>query len=103
MYQLIFYVPEKNCEDLKSAVFSAGAGKYNNYSHCCWQTEGRGQFRPDSGSDPFIGEKGKIEYVREIKVEMIVQGKYLKNVINILKSTHPYEEPAYSITRLEKF
>ncbi len=103
MYQLVFYVPENFCEEVKAAVFAKDAGQYKNYSHCCWQATGTGQFRPISGSNPFIGHQGKIEKVSEIKVEMIVQDKFIQEVITALKAAHPYEEPAYSVFKLEDY
>ncbi len=63
MYTLCFYVPESTLEDVKSAVFAAGAGRIGNYEQCCWQVEGQGQFRPLAGSDPAIGEQGELETV----------------------------------------
>lgn len=47
-----------------------------------------------------MGEKGKIEKVKEIKVELIVQEIYLKDVLRALKKTHPYEEMAYGVTEI---
>ncbi len=37
----------------------------------------------------------------EYLVEMICEEKYIKAVITALKKSHPYEEPAYSIVRIE--
>ncbi len=96
MYQLIFYVPVTHLEQVKSAVFSAGAGKYQDYDSCCWQTMGSGQFRPLDGSNPFIGKQGQIEKVDEYKVETTCKDEVLQDVIKALIESHPYEEPAYS-------
>ncbi len=102
VYQLIFYVPETHLEQVKSAVFSAGAGKYQDYDSCCWQTLGSGQFRPLDGSNPFIGEQGQIEKVDEYKVETICSDDALHGVIKALVESHPYEEPAYSYFEINK-
>ena len=93
--KLEFYVPETHINEIKNAIFTAGAGKIGNYDCCCWETSGTGQFRPCSGSNPFIGEEGKIESVLEIKVEMICKKELIAKVIEVLKETHPYETPAY--------
>ena len=55
MYKLCFYVPESHLEEVKEAVFAAGAGKMGDYDACAWQTAGQGQFRPGEGADPHIG------------------------------------------------
>ena len=101
MYQLIFYVPATHLEDVKNALFRAGAGKYENYDKCCWQVEGKGQFRPLKSSSPFIGEQGSLEKLDEYRVEMIVKDELVKIVIAALINAHPYEEPAYSVLKIE--
>lgn len=103
MFLLTFYVPKKQCEQVKTALFQAGAGTYQNYKECCWQTVGKGQFCPLSGSQPFIGKKGKKKILKEIKVEMICEEKRIKEATTALLASHPYEEPAYSVIRLENF
>ena len=97
MKLLLFYVPKEHCEEVKQAVFDAGGGRYNNYDHCCWQTEGVGQFRPLKGSDPFIGKQGQVEKVDEIKVELICKDSAIDDVVEALKGSHPYEEPAFMV------
>ncbi|THB74534.1 MAG: NGG1p interacting factor NIF3 [Gammaproteobacteria bacterium] len=96
MYQLVFYVPKTHLEQVKNAIFEAGAGRYEDYDCCCWQTLGTGQFRPLDGSTPFIGEKEMVETVDEYKVETVCKDEVLPEVLNALIAEHPYEEPAYS-------
>jgi structural hemagglutinin/hemolysin toxin protein RtxA len=95
MFKLEFYVPEENAEEVKKAVFEAGAGKIGNYDCCAWETSGTGQVRPCKGSTPFIGQLDKIEKVKEIKVEMVCEDALIDKVIEALKKAHPYETPAY--------
>ena len=103
MFQLIFYVPSTHLEKVKEALFIAGAGRYNNYDKCCWQIEGKGQFRPLDASKPFIGQANELEQINEYRVEMIIKDEFVKAVVTALKDAHPYEEPAYSVFKLEKF
>ncbi|MCK4704889.1 MAG: NGG1p interacting factor NIF3 [Gammaproteobacteria bacterium] len=101
MYKLCFYVPEIATALVKKALFEAGAGKIGDYDSCCWQTLGNGQFRPLDNSNPYIGQKGKIETVTEYKVEMVCDDQYIKAAIAALKKAHPYEEPAFDVCKLE--
>ncbi len=101
MYKLCFYVPEDHLDAVKTAVFVAGAGKIGDYDSCCWQTLGQGQFRPLGGSQPFIGQHGKIETVAEYRVEMVCEDALIEQVLAVLVKAHPYEEPAYDVWRLE--
>ncbi|RZA08253.1 MAG: NGG1p interacting factor NIF3, partial [Proteobacteria bacterium] len=61
MISLVVYVPESHRDEVKKAMFAAGAGKLGNYDQCCWQTLGEGQFRPTEGANPAIGAVGKLE------------------------------------------
>lgn len=101
MYQLSFYVPETHLEPVKQAVFEAGGGRVGNYDSCCWQCPGQGQFRPMEGSDPFLGTRGEVEQVTEYRVEMVCEEGLIREAVSALKSSHPYEEPAYNVIRLE--
>ncbi|TAK74405.1 MAG: NGG1p interacting factor NIF3 [Gammaproteobacteria bacterium] len=103
MYKICFYVPIDHAELVKNAMFKAGAGKIGDYSCCAWQVLGEGQFLPMEGSDPFIGEKFHIKKIEEYKVEMVCAENYINDVIAALHETHPYEEPAYQVTRVEDF
>lgn len=49
-----------------------------------------------------IGEPGELEVVSEYKVEMVCEKHYMKDVVEALKFSHPYEEPAYDVVKLEE-
>lgn len=99
MLSISFYVPESDLEKVKEAMFAAGAGRIGNYDRCCWQTRGEGQFRPLEGSSPALGAHGRVEKVAEWKVEMVCEEALAEGVISAMKSAHPYETPAYLVTK----
>jgi hypothetical protein len=101
LYQLIFYVPESHLEIVKAALFTAGAGHIGDYDHCAWQTLGTGQFRPLSASNPFIGSIDQVEFIDEYKVEMVCERKKIKQALQALLSSHPYQTPAYSVLEMK--
>jgi len=101
MYKICFYAPDNAVEIVKQALFAAGAGRIGNYDSCCWQVLGSGQFRPLENSNPAIGKTGKVETVSEYRVEMVCEDKIIKDVIEALRQSHPYEEPAYDVLKLE--
>ena len=103
MYKLTVFIPDDHLETVKTALFTAGAGTIGNYSDCCWQVQGIGQFKPLSGSNPHIGQQDKIEQVTEWRVEMVVATDKIHAVIDALKQAHPYETPAYDVIRVEDF
>lgn len=100
MYKLTVFIPDTDLETVKTALFAAGAGNIGNYSHCCWQIQGTGQFKPLAGSNPHLGQQEKIETVSEWRVEMVVANQHLPCVITALKQAHPYETPAYDVVAI---
>jgi hypothetical protein len=82
-------------------MFSAGAGRFNNYTQCAWQTEGKGQFMPVKDAQPTVGKLDVLETIAEYKVEMMCTSDSLNAVISALKKKHPYEEVAYCVVKME--
>ena len=103
MYKLAFFVPKEHKERVKEALFCIGVGRYENYDMCSWEVLGEGQFRPLEGAQPHIGTKERLEHVAEYKVEMICDDALIQKAINRLKETHPYEEVAYEVFKMESF
>ncbi|RYY03093.1 MAG: NGG1p interacting factor NIF3 [Gammaproteobacteria bacterium] len=100
MYKLVFFVPESHLEQVKTAVFNAGAGQIGNYDQCCWQIAGAGQFRPLASSHAFIGQLNKLEQVTEYRVEMVCADAFIRAAVKALRLAHPYEEPAIDVWQL---
>lgn len=103
MYHLSFYVPQEHLEEVKDALFTAGAGQIGNYRHCSWQSQGMGQFMPLDGNKAFIGSTNQLEKIEEYKVEMVCSTEKIEAVIVALKESHPYETPAYYVLKCEDF
>ncbi|WP_372844856.1 NGG1p interacting factor NIF3 [Psychrobacter sp.] len=103
MYKLTVFVPDSALQQVKSALFAAGAGKIGDYEQCCWQVQGIGQFMPLTGSTPHIGTQDSLEKVDEWRVEMVVAEAHINDVINALKQAHPYETPAYDVIEVLDF
>ena len=95
MFVIVFYVPETHVDNVKEALFNAGAGRIGKYSNCCWQVKGDGQFMPEEGSAPYMGAKGEITKVSEYRVEMVCKNEDAEKIKKALLAAHPYEMPAY--------
>lgn len=100
-YKLVVYVPSNATEKIVEVFGKNGAGAIGTYDYCTFRSSGIGTFRPLMGSNPFIGKVNTIENVNEDRVEAIVPEGLLRNTINQLKKTHPYEEMAYDVVPLE--
>lgn len=103
MYKLNFYVPAEQKESVKNALFEIGAGRFENYEQCSFETLGTGQFKPIKEADPHIGKLGELEQVKEYKVEMICPDELIEHAVKRLKEAHPYEEVAYEVFKMEAF
>jgi dinuclear metal center YbgI/SA1388 family protein len=100
-FKFIVYVPTGQEEKIRNAMCNAGGGQWKDYSCATFNTCGIGTFKPGSNSEPFIGEKGKLTFVDEVKIECIVNMEKLKTLIASVLEVHPYEEPAYDIIPIE--
>lgn len=98
--KLVVFVPEKDVDVVCGAMFAAGAGVIGKYSSCSFRSRGTGTFFGEDGARPAVGEIGRLESVDEVRVEMVVPTARIEPVIDALKRTHPYEEPAYDVVRV---
>lgn len=103
MYKVFVTGPESHTDKLIDAMSKAGAGVVGNYTHCAFITKGTGNNLPGVGSDPFIGQVGKMSREPEEKVEMICPLDALDKVIAAIKSVHPYEAPTIDVVRIQFF
>jgi dinuclear metal center YbgI/SA1388 family protein len=98
--KLVTFVPKEHLETVSQALFAAGAGRIGNYSACSFQLPGTGTFFGEEGTDPAVGQQGKLERVEEIRLETVVPLASIEAVVRALKQSHPYEEPAFDLNTL---
>ncbi len=101
LLKLITYIPESHLEEVRSALFEAGAGVIGNYDYCGFAAPGTGSFRGNEMTNPFRGKKGKIHFEKEIRFETVLYSHLRDKVIKALLDVHPYEEVAYDLYTLE--
>lgn len=99
--KLITFVPPSHLNTVRNALFHAGAGHIGNYSDCSFSTEGEGTFKGAEGTKPFLGKSGELSKESEVRLETIFPSHQEKNILTALRGSHPYEEVAYDIFRLE--
>ncbi|MEO8413670.1 MAG: Nif3-like dinuclear metal center hexameric protein [Ginsengibacter sp.] len=98
--KLVTFAPQQSAEDVRNALFRAGAGTLGRYSECSFNTEGMGTFNAGEGADPFVGKIGERHKETETRIEVIFPENLLHNVLQNLEEAHPYEEVAYDIYAL---
>lgn len=98
--KIIVTIPVENVEEVRNAICDEGAGVIGNYTYCTMSTKCIGTFIPSNNANPYIGEKDKLEFVEEEKLEVICDIDIVKKVLKRLREVHPYEEPAIDIIPL---
>lgn len=98
--KLIVFVPREALDDVRDALFAAGAGRIGGYERCSWYTQGTGTFRGGEGTAPSVGEAGREERVAELRLETVFPIERQDEVIAALRRAHPYEEPAFDVYEL---
>ena len=98
--KLQVFVPLQQAEQVRNAIFEAGAGHIGNYSECSFNTAGSGTFKAGAGSRPFTGEIGNQQQEDEIRIETIFPAWLENKIITVLEKAHPYEEVAYDLVPL---
>jgi hypothetical protein len=101
LQKLVTFSPVKNAEEVRTALFKAGAGAIGKYDECSFNVEGQGTFKAGEGSDPFVGKIGERHVENETRIEVIFPSFLQNKIIQSLKESHPYEEVAYYIQALE--
>ncbi|HTN07485.1 Nif3-like dinuclear metal center hexameric protein [Agriterribacter sp.] len=99
--KLYTFVPIAQAENLRTALFHAGAGYIGNYSQCSFNSEGTGTFKGEAGTHPFAGATGELHFEKEVKIEVIFPAWIEQKLVQALKAAHPYEEAAYDVVQLE--
>ena len=98
--KLYTFVPSGKAEQVRTAIFEAGAGQIGNYSECSFNTDGMGTFKAGNNSNPFVGTKGERHTEAETRVEVIFPSYLQDKIISAMIAAHPYEEVAYDVLQL---
>lgn len=99
--KIVVYVPKGHADKVREAIGKTGGGKIGNYSFCSFSSVGTGRFLPEKGARPAIGKIGKLQKVREEKIEITCEAKLARGVIEAIRAAHPYEEPAIDVWSVE--
>ncbi|CAL67663.1 Nif3-like dinuclear metal center hexameric protein [Christiangramia forsetii] len=99
--KLTTFIPSKDTDKVREALFAAGAGSIGNYDHCSFNIQGKGSFRGNEESNPVVGEKGMVHFEEESQISITFPSHLESKILKNLFDAHPYEEVAYEISSLE--
>ncbi len=99
--KLAVFVPTEDAEAVSEALAGAGAGRIGDYTRCTFRSSGTGTFLPGEGSDPYLGERGRLERVDEVRLETVVPAHLARAAVEAATAAHPYEEVALDVYPVE--
>ena len=101
LQKLVTYTPNKQAQQVREALFKAGAGKISDYKNCSFSNTGEGTFTALDGANPYIGKVNKLHTEPETRIEVIFEKHKQQQLIRALHEAHVYEEVAYQIINIE--
>jgi dinuclear metal center YbgI/SA1388 family protein len=99
--KLVVFVPEENVDAVAKALAEVGAGVIGDYTECTFRTRGTGTFRGGDETNPYLGEKGRLEEVEEVRIETVVPAHTVDRAVEAATAAHPYEEMALDVYPVE--
>jgi dinuclear metal center YbgI/SA1388 family protein len=99
--KVVVFVPEDAAGTVSEAMFAAGAGRIGEYAKCSYRLAGEGTFQGSDATNPAVGQAGRFERVPELRIETVTAAVDVPAVIEAIRRTHPYEEPAFDVYPLE--
>lgn len=97
IYKVAVQVPPGYLDAVMDSVTSAISPVYPGYTRVFAYWPVKGTWIPSEGSDPFIGEVGRVEVADEIRLEFAVSSEEMPAAVAAVRRVHPYEEPAIDI------
>jgi dinuclear metal center YbgI/SA1388 family protein len=101
--KLVVFLPEEDVDAVARALAAAGAGVIGNYTECTFRTRGTGTFRGGDETNPYLGERGTLEKVEEVRMETVVPAHAAGRAAEAVTAAHPYEEVAMDVYPVEGF
>lgn len=98
--KLEIYIPESRLPALQSALQEQDAGHIGKYDSCLSYSKVTSTWRPLTGTSPYNGEEGELSCEEELKVEVTIRAGQLEDVMNAVRTVHPYEEPVVNVLPL---
>ena len=102
-HKLVVFVPFGHEDQVKAALFEAGAGVLGDYERTWFAAPGEGGFKVPAEGRPFIGRPGEEARARENRLEVLVPSALLEEAALAVREAHPYEEPAFEFQAVKIF
>jgi len=94
-HKVVVYVPEDSLDNMRSALAEIGVGVIGAYKQCAFYNPGVGSWFATDASNPVVGERNMLEKHSECRLEMNCGKRQLSELDAVIRSVHPFEEPAW--------
>jgi dinuclear metal center YbgI/SA1388 family protein len=101
--KLVVFVPGEHVNPVVKELAGAGAGVIGDYTECTFRMRGTGTFRGGDEANPYLGEKGRLEKVEEVRIETVIPAHAVRRAVDAVTTAHPYEEVALDVYPVEGF
>ena len=103
MLKISVCVPKTHVDATLEAMLKHGCGSFGNgkYEGNAFLTFGHGTWIAMKGSKPFKGRLNRREMVQEVRIETTCPSTKASEMVKVLRSIHPYEEPVVELYALE--
>jgi dinuclear metal center YbgI/SA1388 family protein len=101
-FKVVVFTPDAERDAVSSAAFAAGAGRIGAYKECSFAIPGEGTFFGTDLANPTVGDRGRREAVRELRLEFVCPARKLAHVLASIRAHHSYEEPAIDVYPLHE-
>jgi dinuclear metal center YbgI/SA1388 family protein len=98
--KIVTFCPAEAVDAIRSGLATIGAGRIGNYQLCSFELRGTGTFFGGEDTSPVVGERGELQRVDEVRLEMVCGKSNLALAVMTLREFHPYEEPPIEIYSL---
>ena len=98
-FKVVVFTPEAEREAVSSAAFTAGAGRIGAYEECSFAIPGEGTFFGTDPANPTVGERGRRETVRELRLEFVCPARKLAAVLASIRTIIPTKSPRSTFIR----
>ncbi|EHU5198893.1 TPA: hypothetical protein RQJ80_004337 [Vibrio vulnificus] len=99
-FKLEIYAPETEVIAIRDVLNSVGAGVVGDYDSVISIVKISGFWRPTETSEPVTGEKGKINFGEEVRIDVRCQEPLVQATLDAVRKVHPYEEPVINVLPL---
>jgi dinuclear metal center YbgI/SA1388 family protein len=96
-YKIVVFAPRSDRAAVLDAAFAAGSGRIGAYDECSFTGAGFGTFFGGAGTNPTVGQAGRRETARELRIEILCPSDRLAATVAAIRAAHSYEEPAIDV------